>query len=291
MRFLHALSLIAYLIAFTVPFVGGVYGVSDAYADETSDGVQFVCPFDHYEFETSSASSGDAEGAEDATEDAAEETSDSESTEESGEESSGDSGEEDEYENWARTFENVLAESEAKCGEPNSFTGYLEKGDCTEEGKVVTEITEIIAPNTDIDEDNEIITVYAGLCCLAYSEEDNGGILCKDVRTIYTQTYDECAGSNGNGSASCEKRQWVIGKTGIGILKLMVKQIYTFGAIMVGSIAVATIIFQSIKISASGVSGDITESKNKILQAITGIVLLFLSGLILYTINPEFFGS
>lgn len=287
MRFLLVLSLIAYLMVFTVTFGGGVYEVGGAYADETNGEVQFICPFDSYEFDTSEASSEDA--AEGEAEESGEASGD-EGSSDSGEESSGDSGEEDEYENWALTFENAIAESGGNCGEPNSFTGYLEKGDCTKEGKVVTEITEIIAPNTDIDEDHEIITVYAGLCCLAYSTEDDG-FHCKDVRTIYTQTYDECAGSNGDGAASCEKRQWVIGKTGIGILKLMVKQIYAFGAITVGSIAVATIIFQSIKISASGVSGDITESKNKILQAITGIVLLFLSGLILYTINPEFFGS
>ena len=73
------------------------------------------------------------------------------------------------------------------------------------------------------------------------------------------------------------------------IVKIMVKQIYTWGAFTVGSMAVMTIILNGVRISMSGVSGDITEAKNKILQAIAGIVLLFMSGIILYTINPDFF--
>lgn len=199
------------------------------------------------------------------------------------------------------------------CGKTNSISGFLEKGDCTAAGKVVTEITEVIAPDVLLDEDgdgdadNEVITVYAGLCCMGYEIDDDGNFEhCDDVRTVYTETYEGCdSGTEGNGYYmdkgpygnegkeglySCEKRQWVIGDSGIGIVKLMVKQIFTFGVLAVGSIAVSTIVFQGIKISVSGVSGDITESKNKILQAIGGIVLLFLSGLILYAINPTFFG-
>lgn len=193
------------------------------------------------------------------------------------------------------------------CGKPNSVSGFLEKGDCSAAGKVITEISEVIAPDVTLDEGNEIITVYAGLCCMGYEVDDDGNFEhCDDVRTVYTETYEGCdsgkegkgyymdKGPYGNegkeGLYGCEKRQWVIGSSGIGIVKLMVKQIFTFGVLAVGSIAVATIVFQGIKISVSGVSGDITDSKNKILQAIGGIVLLFVSGLILYAINPTFFG-
>lgn len=175
------------------------------------------------------------------------------------------------------------------CGEPNDYSGYLEKGDCSADGLIVTEITEVIAPDVDL-EDNKIITVYAGLCCFAGETSDGSKagtiITCDDTRTIYTTTYDDC----NSVAVNCDKRQWVIGSSGIGVVKLMVKQIFTFGALSVGSIAVGTMIFQGIKISVSGVSGDISESKTKILQALSGIVLLFLSGLILYTINPGFFG-
>lgn len=182
--------------------------------------------------------------------------------------------------------------SEDTCGSPNAYTGYIEKGDCSAAGKVVTEITEVIAPDVILEEgqesENKIVTVYSGICCTLPVEDMGGNKLgCEDSATFYTPDYDSC---NAN-LQSCEKRQWVIGSSGIGLVKLMVKQIFTFGALAVGSIAVSTIVFQGIKISVSGVSGDISESKNKILQAIGGIVLLFLSGLILLAINPEFFGS
>ena len=174
-----------------------------------------------------------------------------------------------------------------KCGEEGSYNSkYLEKGDCSAAGLVVTEITEIIAPNTELDDKNKIVTTYAGLCCFAGEVKDGKVVTCDDTRTLYTKAYADCSAV----AVNCEKRQWVIGNSGIGIVKLMVKQIYVFGAFAVGSVAVSTMIFQGIKISVSGVSGDITESKTKILQALSGIVLLFLSGLILYTVNPDFFG-
>lgn len=176
------------------------------------------------------------------------------------------------------------------CGEPNSYSKYLEKGDCTAAGLVVTELTETIAPDTEIDENNRIITTYAGLCCFAGETVDGSAdgkvVACDDTRTLYTKTYSECSAV----AVNCEKRQWVIGGSGIGIVQLMVKQIFYFAAFAVGSIAVSTMVFQGIKISVSGVSGDISDAKNKILQALSGIVLLFLSGLILYIVNPGFFG-
>jgi len=186
----------------------------------------------------------------------------------------------------------AAAYSESTCGIPNEYTTYLEKGDCSAAGKVVTEISEVIAPDTIIEEgqksESKVVTVYAGICCSLQREDQNGNILgCDESLTFYTDTFDKCTDDLQN----CEKRQWVIGSSGIGIIKLMVKQIFTFGVLTVGSIAVVIIVYQGIKISVSGVSGDITESKKVILQSIMGLILLFLSGLILYTINPSFFGS
>lgn len=181
--------------------------------------------------------------------------------------------------------------NEDTCGKPNSVTGYIEKGDCSAAGKVVTEITEVIAPDVVLEagteNENKIVTVYGGICCILPAEDTSGNYLgCEETATFYTPDYESCD----DALESCKKRQWVIGSSGIGLVKLMVKQIFTFGALSVGSIAVGTIVFQGIKISVSGVSGDISDAKTKILQAIGGIVLLFLSGLILLAINPEFFG-
>ena len=196
------------------------------------------------------------------------------------------------YDNYKSQDQAAMAASyeSSSCGEYNSYSGYYEKGDCSADGLIVTEITEVIAPNATLDDKNKIITTYGGLCCFAGEIKTIDGketiVTCDDTRTLYTKTYTECA----KVAVGCEKRQWVIGDSGIGIIQLMIKQIYVFGAFAVGTVAVSTMIFQGIKISVSGVSGDISDSKNKILQALSGIVLLFLSGLILYTINPDFFG-
>jgi bacteriorhodopsin len=81
----------------------------------------------------------------------------------------------------------------------------------------------------------------------------------------------------------------VIGTSGAGIIKVYVKQIYRWAAMTVGTVAVVTMVISGIQISMSGVSGDISSAKTKMMSALAGLVLLFLSGLILYTINPTFF--
>lgn len=190
------------------------------------------------------------------------------------------------------TFETKLEETFAKskesssteCGTNNSFTKSLEKGECTAEGFVITEITEPVGPAVQVGED-KIIDVYAGICCLM--EYDYGSeSYCGETRTVYYADYDGC----NTGAAYCERRQWLISSTGAGLIKTYLKQIYIFGAGIGGFIAVTIIVASGIQISVSGVTGDITAAKDRIIQSITGLVLLFLSGLILYTINPTFFG-
>lgn len=207
----------------------------------------------------------------------------------------GGGAENEAYNTWKKGLETIYGNvyKQSSCGALNDTTKLYEKGDCskTDEdgkgGKIVTEITEPIAPSVKLDANTFILDVYQGSCCLApYKDPQTGKITCSDVRTIYTDTYTHCT-ENG---INCQQRQWLIASSGIGLLKLFVKQVYTWGAFAVGFIALGTIIFNGFKISMSGVSGDVSDSKNKILQAISGIVLLFLSSLILYTINPDFFG-
>ncbi len=275
MRKLHLLILIAYVMAFTAPFL--------AAADETVYARVTLCSF---------ANAPTATFGTDETEE------------------SGDSNQDKRDAEWKAygkkkaTFDSELSAKLGKvaCGTANDYTKLLEKGDCTAEGQVITEITEVIAPNVELGDtdgaagddqaDSKIMTVYAGTCCLAketvYNTESDGSWneYCEDAVTIYSDTYDGCLAA---GAETCSRRQWVISDSGLGIVKIMVKQIYTWGAFTVGSMAVMTIILNGVRISMSGVSGDITEAKNKILQAVAGIVLLFLSGIILYTINPDFF--
>lgn len=251
-RKFFALLLVSYLMAFTAPFL--------ASAEDTWTNAG-LCQFDNYEFDSSDSVASEDDG----------------------------------YQAWAKDFEKNYSKiySYKFCGITNTNTGLLEKGDCsatnpedpTYKPKIITEITEPVAPTVKLDENTKVITIYQGECCLSYYSND-GVITCEDVRTIYADKYETCT-ANG---IHCNQRQWLIAQSGIGLLKLFTKQIYTFAAGAIGSIALGTIIFYGIKISVSGVSGDISDAKNKILGAIAGIVLLFLSSLILYTINPDFFG-
>ena len=177
------------------------------------------------------------------------------------------------------------------CGEtPNIATGSLEKGDCTAEGKVITEISEVIGSDTSTgegDEESKIVTVYKGVCCFVVKRDDNGKVTgCKEERTVYATTYTGCTELP---ASYCSKVQWIISTSGAGIIKVYVKQLYRWAAMTVGFIAVVTIVVSGIQITVSGVSGDISSAKSRILKAISGLVLLFLSGIILYTINPTFF--
>lgn len=181
----------------------------------------------------------------------------------------------------------------ATCGTANSITGMVEKGDCT--GVVVSEVAEVVSsatPSTDSSADR-IVNLYQGVCCALYSPEN----ICYMTRTYYTadmatcKTYEAGTGTTlPEGKTNCSLRQWIIASTGMGLLKIYVKQIFTFGSMIVGAIAVGNIILNGIRISMAGVSGDISEAKQKITQSLSGIVLLFLSALILYSINPDFFG-
>jgi len=195
---------------------------------------------------------------------------------------------EEEYDASLETYQKTLSESTNKCGkEVNGTTGFLEKGDCTKEGQIITELSEFTRDlKTGLGEDNFVTTVYSGTCCLIGMEATDGKLVCDDVRTIYTLDYASCQ----TAASDCQKRTWVIGTAGTDLLKLTVKYIYGWASGIVGIIAVITIVYNGVKISVSGISGDISSAKDKILQAVTAIVLLFLSGLILYTINPTFFG-
>jgi|GEM_PF-2506396 len=91
-------------------------------------------------------------------------------------------------------------------------------------------------------------------------------------------------------ASSCNDVMVIISKAGPDMIMGYISMIYTWAASFVGLIAVAVIIISGIQISLSG--GDsqaVTNSKDRILKSLAGLAVLFLSGLILYTINPTFF--
>lgn len=74
------------------------------------------------------------------------------------------------------------------------------------------------------------------------------------------------------------------------LLTRYARMIYTFLAGVIGIISVLMVIVGGIQVSVGGVNqGAIESGKNRIIAALAGIALLFISSLILYTINPHFF--
>lgn len=91
-------------------------------------------------------------------------------------------------------------------------------------------------------------------------------------------------------SYTCREIQVILSKGGTSMIYGYIGMIYQWGASVVGIIAVTVIVISGIQISAAG--GDpeaVTSAKKRIFQSLAGIAVLFLSGLILYTINPNFF--
>lgn len=75
----------------------------------------------------------------------------------------------------------------------------------------------------------------------------------------------------------------------VGIFKEYVGAIYVFGAGLVLVVAVIMIIIGGYEtMFKGGVEGNIA-GKERIIQALLGVVLVFLSALILHSINPTFF--
>lgn len=94
----------------------------------------------------------------------------------------------------------------------------------------------------------------------------------------------------GDWSIYCKEVMALLSTGGPTMIKGFISMIYKWSASIVGLIAVLVIVISGIQISASGGdSGKIDEAKGRILKSIGGLAVLFLSGIILYTINPNFF--
>lgn len=103
-----------------------------------------------------------------------------------------------------------------------------------------------------------------------------------------TPTYEsECTA----GAATiCQRVQVYIAKSGAGLLYAYIGQIYRWAALIIGSVCVLFMVIGGIEIATAGDNSEnINKAKERIIQSIAGLVLLFMSAAILYTINPNFF--
>ncbi len=82
----------------------------------------------------------------------------------------------------------------------------------------------------------------------------------------------------------------LVGKSGVDLMKNYIHLIYIYGASILGIICVLVIVISGIQITMGGAQADLVASaKTRIFQALLSLALLFLSAVILKTINPGFF--
>lgn len=102
--------------------------------------------------------------------------------------------------------------------------------------------------------------------------------------------YEQSTPFNEEATYSCTIQWRISGSSGADIFGQYVSAIYKWVTSVVGIFAVLIITFSGVQISmAGGDSAVIDKAKNRIMQSLMGLAVLFLAALILYTINPSFF--
>lgn len=88
----------------------------------------------------------------------------------------------------------------------------------------------------------------------------------------------------------CQQVQVLLSKGGTSLIEGYISTIYNWAFGIVGLISVMVIIISAAQISlGAGDTQSIDSAKTRIIKSLSGIVVLALAGLILYTINPNFF--
>jgi hypothetical protein len=141
-------------------------------------------------------------------------------------------------------------------------------------GYIVTIIEEQIGTATTADAGGQALN------CFRVNTKDSEGKI--------TPTYaDSCSPSD---TVICQRVQIFFAQSGAELLYEYVGRIYRWAAATIGIVSVFFIVLGGIQIStAQGDTAKIEKAKERIMQSLGGLVILFLSALILYTINPNFF--
>ena len=83
----------------------------------------------------------------------------------------------------------------------------------------------------------------------------------------------------------------VTGETGVDLMLNYVSLVYKFAASLIGIICVLIIVISGIQISVGRANNSlVSQSKDRIRDALFSLILLFGSFLVLRTVNPAFFG-
>ena len=110
---------------------------------------------------------------------------------------------------------------------------------------------------------------------------------CSDTAEEYVKTLNN---ENYSYSYSCQEVTVIFSKGGTVMIEGYITMIYRWGANIVGIIAVLIIVVSGIQMAAAGGNQEaVTSARGRIVKSLVALALLFLSGLFLYTINPNFF--
>ncbi len=123
--------------------------------------------------------------------------------------------------------------------------------------------------------------------------------ICKEEK-VEDKTEKKCkseykpscspSGADPKNVTICQQVQVFYSQSGIDLLFSYIGLIYRWSAGVIGIVSVFYLIYGGIKITTAGDNtAALDEAKTKIGQSLAGLVLLFVSAIILYTINPNFF--
>ncbi len=169
---------------------------------------------------------------------------------------------------------------------------------------IITIIEERIAPQGkkgDITGDTEgVISCFRETDCQITNDLDPGSTTWKTRSTCeqvkYTSSCKSATQADPNkpekqlSTVICQPVQILYAQSGANVLYTYISLIYRWTAGTAGIVTVLYLVIGGIGIAtAQGDSGRLEKAKERIVNSIAGLVLLFLSALILYTINPNFF--
>lgn len=160
-------------------------------------------------------------------------------------------------------------------------------------GYILTIIEESLDPDigtkpSTLTEDFYTYICYRNTFIIRNGDEET---VVPELATDCSKTAEELAKKNPKEySFYCQQVQVFLSKGGTSLIEGYISTLYNWAFGIVGLLCVLVIIGSAAQISLSG--GDtqsIDSAKTRIVKSLAGIVVLALSGLILYTINPNFF--
>ncbi len=141
-----------------------------------------------------------------------------------------------------------------------------------------------------IQNPNNANQITLGRCYEYYSKTCPKSTDDKITQTVKTSKGEDTTNVDKFGYFRCQLKQVIIASSGAGLAQKYLKMIYDFGTTLAGIIAVLIIMINGIKIIVSGSDeAAVSDAKKQITTSLIALAVLFMSGFILYIINPNFF--